>query len=83
MDKPIDVYAVVTKLTGPLTPVGETREDERRLANLETAIYLADKLLSDIHDVALEKHRPEHSIAKAGKCASDFIYGLEDYLNNG
>ena len=81
MDKTI--YDVAVKLIGHIRPIGETNADTMRLDNLETAIYLVDRLISDISQVREDKNRPEHSISEAGKVAHNFLNSLEDHLDNG
>lgn len=66
-------YDVIKKLLGPIEPVGESNFDEKRYENLEATIEVVDKLLCDLNEVAGEDDRLEHSIAKIGKRASQFI----------
>ena len=66
-------YDVVKKLIGQIDPVGETHTDEKRFRNLTETIDLVDKLLFDLHQVAQNETRHEHSMSKAGKEAADFL----------
>ena len=75
----IDYYEVVKKLVGPIDPIGETQEDDRRLGNLEIMTYLIDRLLRDIDNVAMKDNCTTASIRKAAKCASDFFDHLGIY----
>ena len=42
----INMYEVVTKLVGPINPVGETRRDAERLENLKVMGELVGALIS-------------------------------------
>ncbi len=65
-------YDVVRKLIGPIHPVGESHTDHDRYKNLGAMTQLVDKLMFDLHQVA-RSLRPEASIQKAAKHASEFI----------
>ncbi len=72
-----NLHDVVSKLVGPIRPIGETREDGRRFANLQLLTELIDKLVIDVDEVGTEnKGRPEHSRDKAGRHASGFLADL-------
>lgn len=73
----MDVYDVVNKLIGPIAPIGETNEDERRFENLKSVIRLTDKLLFDIGAVARgNKDRDEYSMKRAGQLAANYFLDL-------
>ena len=76
----MDIYDIVTKLVGPINPVGESYEDDRRLKNLEEMITLVDKLVFDIDRVSVERERVEYSRKRAGVAAYRFLHdlGIED-----
>ena len=38
----MELYEIVMKLVGPVQPVGETRADEQRLANMKKAIVKSE-----------------------------------------
>ncbi len=80
MSDNIDIYVVVTKLVGPIRPVGETDEDDRRYTNLTVMCGLVNDLLSDINKVVAFRDRAEFSMKRAGKCAGEFFesIGLPD-----
>lgn len=67
------VYDVVMKLIGPIEPIGESREDERRFDNLVAVTKLVAVLLADINDVTSHKSRIEYSMRKAGEYADKFL----------
>lgn len=71
-------FDVIEKLIGPISPVGETNEDNRRFENLKEMTILIDKLLFDIHIVAMMNERSEFSIQRAGKYASKFLGDVRD-----
>jgi hypothetical protein len=74
------MYEIAKKLIGEVYPVGETNTDNVRYENLKDMTQLVEELLVDIRTVAREKNRPEHSIQRAGKFASIFLYeaGIEN-----
>jgi hypothetical protein len=69
----MELYDVVKKLIGPISPVGETVSDEIRLKNLQTLTRLVDDLVDDIEDVASHKDSHEYSVSKAGQLADSFM----------
>lgn len=76
----MELYDVVTKLIGPIQPVGETTEDEKRFNNLKEMTDLIDQLLTDVDRVASCKNRPEYSMKHAGEFADRFMdnMGIKD-----
>lgn len=75
----MNIHEVVTKLVGPINPVGEAHTDEKRYENLKVAIDLTAQMISEIRDVAMDnKDRHEHSMRKAGKLAAEFIASLKE-----
>jgi hypothetical protein len=73
-------YEIVKKIVGPINPVGETNEDDRRFENLMVMTSLVDKLLTDIDTVGMEKTREEYSRKRAGEFADKFLtrMGIEE-----
>jgi len=70
----IDLHEVVTRLNGPIEPIGDSRVDEARFQHLVDVCDLVNRLLSDIDEVASEnKDAVEHSRRKAGEYASAFF----------
>ena len=65
----MDIYDVVTKLIGPIMPIGETNTDEKRFENLQEMVSLVNELLDDIHSVTVHKTRGEWSMKHAGEYA--------------
>ena len=74
----MDIYDVVKKLTGPISPAGETHLDVDRYENLQEVTELVERLLADIKDVALNKTRQEASMKKAGEYAAEFLDNIEE-----
>lgn len=69
---------VVMKLVGPIHPIGESNEDERRFENLKILAELLDYLKCEILSVACNcEHRHEASMQKAGKFARRAVQLLE------
>lgn len=76
-------YEVVTKIIGPIGPVGETHTDEQRRKNLNHLILLSSSLIGCIDAVA---SRPETGMASIDQCiedANDFLLRLQDTLKDG
>lgn len=76
----MELYDVVVKLVGSISPVGETHTDNERFENLKVMTNLVDKLLTDIDDVIPCKDRHEFSMKRAGEYADKFYnkLGIED-----
>jgi len=76
----MEIYDVVKKLIGPINPVGETNEDNRRFEYLKTTTNLVYKLVFDIDAVASHKDRIAYSINRAGQFADNFLteLGIEE-----
>ena len=72
-EKQFTLYELNKKILGPISPVGETRTDEKRLENLEDTIKLVDLLLADISGCAGNKSRHEWSMKVAGQKANNFL----------
>lgn len=72
----MDIYEVVTKLIGPIHPVGETGKDNERFENLKVMTDLVDKLLTDISKVITNKNRVEYSMKRAGEYADKFFTNI-------
>lgn len=65
---------IVMKLIGPIRPLAESNEDERRFENLKVMCELVDDLLSEISSVGYDfKDRYESSVKKASDYAREFI----------
>lgn len=70
----MDLYEIVTKLVGPVRPIGDSVEDAQRLAQLKDLTELVDKLLTDIDRIADEfAHREEWSMKQAGQHCAMFL----------
>ncbi len=72
----IDVYEVVKKLVGEISPVGETQTDNVRFENLKDMTDLVDKLLTDIDWIA-SNYKNNHSYStysmkRAAEYANEF-----------
>ena len=69
----MDYYAIVTKLIGPVEPVGSSHIDEQRLKNLNELTDLAGKLLDDIRKISRRAISHEYSVRIAGELCKQFI----------
>jgi hypothetical protein len=70
----MDCTEIITKLIGPITPVGATHIDEGRFENLKKLCELTQSLVILIDEVAVDhKTTAEYSRSRAGKFAADFL----------
>jgi hypothetical protein len=70
----MDYTKIVTKLIGPIDPVGETNADEERFESLKSQCKLVEELIMRIQYVAnSNKCRHEHSMKRAGDYADLFL----------
>jgi hypothetical protein len=76
MQKLITLYDVVTKLIGPIRPVGETNTDDERYENLKVMTELIDSLLTDVDRIISCKERNEYSMKRAGEFADKFFHEI-------
>ena len=76
----IDIYNVITKLVGPIEPVGESNADEKRYENLQTMTEVVGELLADIKIVSRYVDRPEASMSKIGRYAQTFLKDVRNDL---
>ncbi len=74
----LDHYEIVKRLIGPCHPVGETRADEVRLANIKALASLAHALVDDLRGIATAKDRREHSMRECGKVAEKTIASIRE-----
>ena len=72
----IDVHAVTIKLIGPIAPVGDSRIDKDRLANLKRLIELVDRLLFSIAAVSTNSEDDRASVKEAGRTARKYMDDL-------
>lgn len=69
----MELYDVVTKLTGKINPVGESHIDGERFENLKSTCELIDRLLLDVDRVSSMTNRYEVSIYMSSTFASNFL----------
>lgn len=73
------IYQVITKLVGPIEPIGETNTDEKRFENLKMMTDIVNELVTEIEHVSYSE-RQQFSVKRAGKFADDFLKELKDGL---
>ena len=73
---------IIRKLIGPVMPVGETREDEARLANIMAMSAVLLDLLDDLTEAVKSAGRHEMSMAKIGKYAADTLGIVRESTEN-
>lgn len=77
----MDFYEIITKLIGPIQPVGESNEDSKRLENLTATTELIDKLLRDVSDASdSKKNRYEASMKQMGAQADMYLNETQMWL---
>lgn len=76
----MNLYEIVTRIIGPISPIGDSVVDEGRYANLEYTIDLANRLLLDIDCVALKCGSDFASVKKAGQRAKKFLAEVRDEI---
>ena len=69
----MELEDIVRKLVGPIDPVGETHEDERRFTNLQVMCRVVGNLLLDIDEVLQKKTDQRFSVKRAGDYADKFF----------
>jgi hypothetical protein len=77
----MEVYDVVMKLVGPVRPVGETDEDNRRYENLKNLTQLMDLIHTEIDEISyLYRNDPRFSVKRAGEHCNKFLtkMGIEE-----
>lgn len=85
-----DLFDVIKRLLGLITPIGESNQDEIRYDNLQQTTKLTNSLVNHIIFVGEMKHNGEASIKKARNNANLFLEHLKrkliehfEDLNNG
>jgi hypothetical protein len=68
-----EIIKLVDVLIGEVEAVGESREDENRLENLNALICLTDDCLSKISLAARTSTRQEESMRKIGRKALKYL----------
>lgn len=76
------IYEVIKKLIGPIDPIGESNSDEIRYENLNTALEVVNRLMSDICYLIPKRKRVEYSISRSGSKAFEYAKNLRDSLND-
>jgi hypothetical protein len=75
----VTLYKIVTKLIGPIQPMGDSALDSLRLENIKVMTELVSELLADIEHAAKELNRGEDSMVKISKHAREFLVGVKEY----
>lgn len=76
--RPVDV---IRKIIGPIDPVGETHEDEKRFENLKTFCETLDIMLEDLNKVSKNISHYESSRIKAGTRADEFLEETKNWID--
>ncbi len=74
----LDHHAIVEKLIGPITAVGETHADEKRLVNLKATCELVERLVEDIRMAARAAGNDQFSMKQIGRYAEVWLEELKD-----
>jgi hypothetical protein len=73
----MELNEIVMKLIGPVQPIGDSGEDERRLANMKALTGLVDELLGEIRYAARSADREEASMRAIGVHAQQFLEDID------
>lgn len=73
----LPINDIVDKLIGPVTAVGETNADNRRLENLRHLISLAEHVVSKLCSASQAVDMYESSMRKIGATAYDALKGIK------
>lgn len=72
---------ILKKLIGPVSPVGETNEDDRRFENLQAMCVVANDLIVELNRIAIKNKRAsEYSVKRAGEYADNCLKNITDAL---
>ena len=69
----MEIIEIIKKLTGKISPTGESGLDKDRLENLKSTINLIEELQEEVIYIARFKDSHAHSEKEIGKVANDFI----------
>lgn len=70
----MEIYDVVMKLIGPVSPIGESDEDNRRYENLKNLTQLMDSIHTEIDDIStLYRNDHRYSMKRAGEYCNKFL----------
>lgn len=73
-------HEIITKLIGPISPVGCSNTDRKRLENLKSHLTLMEALLADIQEITEHKDSYERSVKEIGVMANKFIELMSEDL---
>lgn len=77
----MDIFEIVMKLNGSITPVGDSHVDSVRYENLERLMSIHDNISHEIASIITQRHRHEASVKKAGTTAFNYFYEVRDLAN--
>ena len=78
----MELKEIVTKLTGPTSPIGESNYDAEAKKNIENYIVLVEALVGELYNVYFfNRNRYEASRAEIGDIARQALVGLADYTD--
>ena len=68
---------IITRIIGPVEPMGKAYIDEGRYENLQDLHTLILDLVSLIKDVSVLADRPEYSMSKAGRLSKKILSDIK------
>ena len=80
--KTLNTEEILNRIIGPISPIGETNEDEKRLENLNQYIELFDAMFLEICKVSENSTRDEYSMQIVGLEARKCMITTMEYLND-
>lgn len=81
-EKQLTIPQIIGRLVGPVQPVGEHYEDERRLENIKELAEVAHFAISELYDAAKNADRVENSMMLIGEEAKRAMSSLGDYFED-
>lgn len=81
MDNLYTTHQIARRLIGEITPIAESREDEKRLYNVSETNILICNLIDEIIDIARYKYSQEASAKRIGCLADSCITKIREKLN--
>jgi hypothetical protein len=77
--KKMAIIDIVDQLLGPIIPAGDASVDGDRFKNLNDYINLIKVMLEEVDYIASMEDDLQHSIARAGIYAKNFLDEIKEY----
>ncbi len=74
----LPLLEITQRLIGPITPLGDSSQDEKRLANVNELITLTEALIAEINNLVHYADSHEMSVRVIGAKAKKFMDNLHE-----